>query len=239
MSGDPGRAGWTEATIRDVAGLAGVSTSTVSRVLNERDGVAPQTRERVRAAIRRLDFTPSIAAQRLRSSAGPSAVPSAVPVIGVVAARVDDWAGEVLKGVSVAARGMAIELVAAVGSGSAGAARLGQCPGRTWERRTLATLRGSVDGVILLDAAGGTPGLDLPVVAVTRRGVRAAVSGPAEAGVVLGPAAEVGRSAVALLLGQIDGRRTRTQEGAQERRRAMATSANRAAPVAHGHRAGG
>jgi LacI family transcriptional regulator len=190
-----------EATIRDVAGLAGVSTATVSRVLNARDGVSPGTRERVRAAIHRLDFTPSIAAQRLRSG-GSTAAPSAAPVVGVVAAVLDDWAGEVLKGVSAAAAHVALELVVVVGSGGA-ADRGADGAGAHWERRTLATLRGSVDGAVLLDPAAGPLVRDLPVVVVGRQGRSAVVAGPTVSCAMPGPPAEVGRAAVALLLGQV------------------------------------
>ncbi len=52
-------------TIADVARLAGVGRGTVSRVLNDRPNVDPATRERVRAAIRQLDYVPSSAARRL------------------------------------------------------------------------------------------------------------------------------------------------------------------------------
>jgi len=52
-------------TIADVARLAGVGRGTVSRVLNERPNVDPQTRERVLAAIRQLDYVPSSSARRL------------------------------------------------------------------------------------------------------------------------------------------------------------------------------
>jgi LacI family transcriptional regulator len=42
-------------TVREVAAAAGVSIATVSRVLNGRGNVAPQTRERVERAVRQLD----------------------------------------------------------------------------------------------------------------------------------------------------------------------------------------
>ncbi len=56
------------ATIRDVAALAGVSPSTVSRVLNGKDAghMRPETKERVLAAIKALDYTPAKAARILR-----------------------------------------------------------------------------------------------------------------------------------------------------------------------------
>jgi LacI family transcriptional regulator len=52
-------------TINDVARLAGVSKKTVSRVLNHEQGVRPETRDRVYAAMTQLGFRPNISAQRL------------------------------------------------------------------------------------------------------------------------------------------------------------------------------
>lgn len=52
-------------TISDVARLAGVSTGTVSRVLNRRPGVRPETRERVLAVVERLGYVPMAAAREL------------------------------------------------------------------------------------------------------------------------------------------------------------------------------
>ncbi len=53
-------------TIRDVAGRAGVSVKTVSRVLNREDGVAEATTERVLAAISALGFHRNDLASSLR-----------------------------------------------------------------------------------------------------------------------------------------------------------------------------
>ena len=53
------------ANIRDVAALAGVAVKTVSRVLNGHPYVSTETKARVDAAMRALDFTPSIAARIL------------------------------------------------------------------------------------------------------------------------------------------------------------------------------
>lgn len=55
----------TGATIKDVAERAGVSAMTVSRVLNEAARVRPETRERVKAAIQELNYTPNISARSL------------------------------------------------------------------------------------------------------------------------------------------------------------------------------
>ena len=51
--------------IRDVAARAGVAVKTVSRVLNGHPYVSAETKARVDAAVRALDFTPSIAARIL------------------------------------------------------------------------------------------------------------------------------------------------------------------------------
>ena len=75
------------ASIRDVARLAGVSRQTVSRVINDHPSLRPETRDRVRAVIEELQYTPNRAAQVLgahssrtigvlayqRSQYGPSA----------------------------------------------------------------------------------------------------------------------------------------------------------------------
>jgi LacI family transcriptional regulator len=56
----PGRA-----TIKEVASAAGVSTQTVSRVINGRPDVSPETRERVQDVIDRLSYQPSALARSL------------------------------------------------------------------------------------------------------------------------------------------------------------------------------
>lgn len=56
-------------TIRDVAAAAGVSTVTVSRVVNASGLVQPATRLRVEAAMRELDYVPNVAARAMRTSA--------------------------------------------------------------------------------------------------------------------------------------------------------------------------
>ena len=54
-------------TVRDIAAQTGVSIATVSRVLNGRDHVAPETRDLVRAAAQQLRAGPSVPA---RATAG-------------------------------------------------------------------------------------------------------------------------------------------------------------------------
>lgn len=56
-----------EITIADVARAAGVSVSTVSRILNGKQDVAPATRERVQQVIEDLGYIPHAQAQNLRA----------------------------------------------------------------------------------------------------------------------------------------------------------------------------
>lgn len=55
------------ATIKEVASVAGVSTQTVSRVINERPDVSPETRKRVQEVIKKLSYQPSALARSLIS----------------------------------------------------------------------------------------------------------------------------------------------------------------------------
>src|SRR3954451_7518044 len=57
--------GVASVTIRDVAALAGVSSMTVSRVINESARVSPSTRRRVEDAIAELGYVPSRLARGL------------------------------------------------------------------------------------------------------------------------------------------------------------------------------
>lgn len=52
-------------TLRDVAKLAGVSTKTVSRVVNHQNEISENTRQRVQAAIDKLHYRPNILARSL------------------------------------------------------------------------------------------------------------------------------------------------------------------------------
>lgn len=53
------------ATIKEVASAAGVSTQTVSRVINQRPDVSQETRKRVQETIERLNYQPSALARSL------------------------------------------------------------------------------------------------------------------------------------------------------------------------------
>ncbi|MGW8225510.1 MAG: LacI family DNA-binding transcriptional regulator, partial [Anaerolineales bacterium] len=52
-------------TIKDVAHAAGVSTQTVSRVINSRPDVSPDTRSRVQQVISELGYSPNVIARSL------------------------------------------------------------------------------------------------------------------------------------------------------------------------------
>ena len=70
-NGGDGRHGGRLTTMRDIAREAGVSQSTVSRVLNDaptRVPIAPETRERVTLAARRLGYRPNPLARGLRGA---------------------------------------------------------------------------------------------------------------------------------------------------------------------------
>ena len=56
---------YANVTIKDVARLAGVSSMTVSRVINESERVSPATRRRVEEAIAELGYVPSRLARGL------------------------------------------------------------------------------------------------------------------------------------------------------------------------------
>ncbi len=82
-----------EPTLTDVAELAGVSLTTVSRVLNNRGYLSEATKERVSAAIAELNYRPNQAARVLHGMATRSIgviVPTvALPFFGELAAQLE------------------------------------------------------------------------------------------------------------------------------------------------------
>jgi len=130
------------ATIIDVASLAGVSTSTVSHVLNETRHVEPETRERVLSAVKSVGYRRDALARSLRRAKTDS--------IGLVVSDAGEPAfADMVHGVEEAAaqRGLSLLL-----------ANSAEDPDR--ERTAVeALLDRRVDGLILARAAGSGAGL--------------------------------------------------------------------------------
>ena len=83
--------------MRDVARLAGVSTSTVSAVINESVVVSPKRKERVMAAMSALDYQPDAIARSLKTGRSNA--------IGVIVPDITNtFYPEVIRGVEVAAQ---------------------------------------------------------------------------------------------------------------------------------------
>ncbi|MGW0082293.1 LacI family DNA-binding transcriptional regulator [Streptomyces sp. NPDC003393] len=139
-------------TIRDVAARAGVSVATVSKVLNERHGVAASTLERVRTVIEELGYESSLVARSLRNHR--------THVIGVLVWAIEPYSAELLKGAARAIKGTGYELVV-YSTGGEGGGHTG------WERRYLSRLSGTlIDGAVLVTPTVSTDEIGSPVVAV-------------------------------------------------------------------------
>ncbi len=139
-------------TIGDVAAQAGVSVATVSKVINDRYGVAEDTSARVRAVIDALGYHASLVGQSLRSRR--------TKVIGVLVRDVEPFSAELLKGVAHGIRDTGYELVVFSGCGQA-ADQAG------WERRYLSRISGTLaDGAILVTPGSIDETFGTPVVAV-------------------------------------------------------------------------
>jgi LacI family transcriptional regulator len=139
-------------TIGDVAAQAGVSVATVSKVINDRYGVAEDTSARVRAVIDALGYHASLVGQSLRSRR--------TKVIGVLVRDVEPFSAELLKGVARGIRDTGYELVVFSGCGQA-ADQAG------WERRYLSRISGTLaDGALLVTPGSIDETFGTPVVAV-------------------------------------------------------------------------
>ncbi len=135
------------ATITDVAEAAGVSVSTVSKVINGRYGIASTTASRVQQIAHDLGYESSLVARSLRSHR--------THVIGILVAEFEPFSTEILKGAASALDGTDYELLAYTGARQSG--NVG------WERRYLSRLSGTlIDGALLVtpsvvDADAGIP----------------------------------------------------------------------------------
>lgn len=169
-------------TMQQVAAEAGVSVSTVSKVINGRDGIASATVAHVTEVITRLGFESSLVARSLRNRR--------TNVIGFLVVEFESFSTEVLKGAADAIGGTGYELVAYSAGG-----RADQHVG--WERRYLSRVMGTlVDGAVLVTPTVTDVQYDGPIVAVDPH-----TGGPASLPVVIAHNLQGGRLAIDHLLG--------------------------------------
>jgi LacI family transcriptional regulator len=142
----------TRVTIGEVAAKAGVSVSTVSKVINDRYGIAEDTSARVRAVIEELGYHASLVGQSLRSRR--------TNVLAVLVTDIEPFSAELLKGVARAVHNTDYELIVFSGSG-----RWRDQAG--WESRYLSRISGTLaDGAILVTPGSIDEVFGSPVVAV-------------------------------------------------------------------------
>lgn len=140
-------------TIRDVASAAGVSVSTVSRVLNRREDVAAQTAAAVRRVIDEMGYASNMAARSLRSRK--------TGVVGLIVPNLaHSFTSLVVRGVNqVTVQGYDL---LAYASGQRNTQALAN-----WEQQLVAQLNGSVtDGIIVVTPSAAAYRTSFPVVAV-------------------------------------------------------------------------
>lgn len=141
-------------TIQDVAKTAGVSVSTVSRVLNGKVDVASETKDRIHSVIDDLGYTTNLAARSMRSQK-KNLVGLIMPDIAY------PFAIEVMKGVNRAIAESEFDLlVYTTGdvrkSGSA-----------SHEQKYVSLLTNSIsDGVIIVAPVAGEFNIDAPIVSI-------------------------------------------------------------------------
>jgi len=129
-----------------------VSVATVSKVINDRYGVAESTSARVRAVIDDLGYEASLVGQSLRSKR--------TNVIGVLVVEIEPFSAELLKGVGRAIRDSGYELIV-FSRGAMASDQVG------WERRYLSRISGTLtDGAILVTPSSIDQTFGAPVVAV-------------------------------------------------------------------------
>ena len=125
-------------TIQHVARAAGVSVTTASRVLNNKDDVSPETYAKVRRVIEELNYTASLAARSMRSRANN--------VIGLVMPEVTEpFELEVIKGVGAAIKGSGYDLLIYTSGSRPLSDRA------SWEQEHVSLLSGGLtDGIIVV-----------------------------------------------------------------------------------------
>ena len=183
-------------TIRDVAKVAGVSATTVSRVYNHGELVTEETRERVRAVAKRMGYRPNVTAQSLSHGR--------TQTIGlIVPAPHGEFFSEIIRGIDEVTRAADYFLLISSAHYSL-----------SENEAAVDALRGRVDGLLVMtthveaqQALLDGPSLDIPVVFMNspvrdpavhafqienRRGAYEATThlidrGHAHIGIILGP----------------------------------------------------
>ena len=182
-------------TMQQVAAEAGVSVSTVSKVINGRYGVSAQTSDHVSAVIERMGYEASLVARSLRNRR--------THVLGFLVADFEPFSTEVLKGAADAIRGTGYELVAYSAGG-----RVDEHVG--WERRYLSRVMGTlVDGAVLVTPTVTDVQYDGQVVAVdphTGRSYLPTITGDSLQGARLGVdhLLELGHRRIGMVTGRPD-----------------------------------
>lgn len=141
-------------TIHDVAAAAGVSVSTVSRVLNQKTDVAEETAQRIRRVIDELGYVSSLAARSLRSRQ--------TNVIGLIMPDLEhSFALLVVKGVSRTIARYGFDLLVYTSGNRRTRAHA------TWEQQQVSLLSSSIaDGIIVVTPYADAFRVDCPLVAV-------------------------------------------------------------------------
>jgi LacI family transcriptional regulator len=141
-------------TILDVATAAGVSVSTVSRVLNDKDDIAPETYERVKTVIAEMGYASSLAARSMRSLR--------TNLIGLIMPDAGEpFPIEVMKGVNSAIAALDYDLLIY----TCGDVRKHYTADR--EKKFVSLLNNNItDGVIVITPAAAHFTTNAPVVAV-------------------------------------------------------------------------
>lgn len=141
-------------TIQDVAKQAGVSISTVSRVLNEKDDVAPATYARVRHVIDEMGYASSLAASSMRSRR-TNVIGLIMPDVGAA------FSLEILKGVNEAIGQLGQALIVYTRGDIRKYGTASQ------EQKYVKLLNGSItDGVVIVTPLASTYSTTAPIVAI-------------------------------------------------------------------------
>lgn len=150
-------------TIHDVAKAAGVSVSTASRVLNNKDDVSPETYKKVRQVIDDLNYTASLAAKSMRSRT--------TNVIGLLVPElIEVYYHEVIKGVGAAIENSGYDLLIYTSGSPTRNKRA------SWEREHVALLSsGLTDGCIIVSPSAPTFQENAKIVVIDPHGAGAEV----------------------------------------------------------------